>query len=69
MRRESVAWEKLTIDLKIQHGECILIGPTSESRGLGEHYFHTKTQNGDIQPVLLLVRLSESNLDDSFARK
>ena len=68
-RRESVSWDRLMIDIRIQRGDCIVIGPTAESRGLGEHYFHTKTQNGDTQAVLLLVRLSESSLDDSFARK
>ena len=67
-RRESVAWEKLSIDLRIQQGDCIVIGPTVDSRGLGEHFFHTKTQTGEIQPVLLLVRLSEANADDAFAR-
>jgi hypothetical protein len=65
-RRESVVWEKIAVDLKIQIGDCILIGPTHESRGLGEHFFHTKTKNGEIQPVLLLVRLSEANMDDTF---
>jgi len=65
-RRESVTWDQLAIDLRIQRGDCIVIGPTPESRGLGEHFFHTKTQSGEIQPVLLLVRLSESAKDDAF---
>jgi hypothetical protein len=69
LRRESVVWEQLMIDLKIQRGDCIVIGPTNESRGLGEHFFHTKTQTGEIQPVLMLVRLSESSLDDTFAKR
>ena len=67
-RRESVAWEQLTVELRIQQGDCIVIGPTVDSRGLGEHFFHTKTQTGEIQPVLLLVRLSEANADEAFAR-
>ena len=67
-RRETVTWEQLAIDLRIQQGDCIVIGPTTESRGLGEHFFHTKTQNGEIQPVLLLVRLSEAAADSAFAR-
>lgn len=66
-RRESIVWQQLSIDLRLKQGDYILVGPTEESRGLGEHYFHTQTQNGDIQPVLLVVRLSESRLDDSFA--
>lgn len=67
-RRESVTWEQLAIDLRIQKGDCIIIGPTPDSRGLGEHFFHTKTQTGEIQPVLLLVRLSEANADNGFVR-
>jgi len=67
IRRESVSFEPLAIELRIQQGDCIVIGPTTDSRGLGEHYFHTKTQSGEIQPVLLLVRLSEANTDDAFA--
>jgi hypothetical protein len=64
--RESVEWSTLTFDLKMQAGECLLIGPTSESRALGEHFFHTKIKSGEIQPVLLLVRLSELNRNDTF---
>jgi hypothetical protein len=67
-RRESVAWKQLSIELRIQRGDYIVIGPTADSRGLGEHFFHTKTQKGEIQPVLLLVRLSEANSDSAFAR-
>lgn len=67
-RRESVAWEPLTVELRIQQGDTIVIGPTSDSRGLGEHFFHTKTHKGDIQPVLMLVRLSEANSNAPFAR-
>ncbi len=67
-RRESIAWKQLSIDLRIQKGDYIVIGPTAESRGLGEHFFHTKTQKGETQPVLLLVRLSEANSDSAFTR-
>ena len=67
-RRESVVWVPLTIELRIQQGDTIVIGPTSDSRGLGEHFLHTKTHQGEIQPVLLLVRLSEANSNDPFAR-
>lgn len=65
-RRESVIWDSLMIDLRIQRGDCILIGPTDMARALGEHFFHTKTHQGDLQPVLLIVRLSESELDTTF---
>ena len=66
-RRESVVWDALAIDLCIQQGDTIVIGPTADSRGLGEHFFHTRTKNGEIQPVLLLVRLSDADADQAFA--
>jgi len=66
-RRESIVWKQLSIEIRIQKGDYIVIGPTAESRGLGEHFFHTKTQKGEIQPVLMLVRLSEANSDSAFA--
>ena len=66
-RRESVTWDQLAIELRIQQGDYIVIGPTTDSRGLGKHYFHTRTKNGEIQPVLLLVRLSEASADGVFA--
>jgi hypothetical protein len=68
-QRESVSWDGLTIDLQIKLGDCIMVGPTAESRGLGEHFLHTKTQSGEIQPVLMLVRLSEAAADKSFQPK
>ena len=66
-RRESVVWEKLAIDVKLQQGDCVVLGPTTDSRALGEHFFHTKTRNGEIQPLLLLVRLSDADADRAFA--
>jgi hypothetical protein len=65
-RRETVSWDNLAIDIQIKLGDCILIGPTAESRGLGEHFLHTKTQKGDTQPVLMLVRLSEAAKGEAF---
>lgn len=68
-RRESVVWDQLAVELRIQQGDYLVLGPTSESRALGEHFFHTKTRNGEIQPVLLLVRLSDADGDQAFARR
>ena len=65
-RRESILWDRLSIQLRIQKEDCIVIGPTTESRDLGEHFFHTKTQRAEIQPVLMLVRLSEANSNAPF---
>ena len=68
-RRESIVWDQLAIDLRLQQGDCVVLGPTDDSRGLGEHFFHTKTRTGEIQPVLLLVRLSDADSDQAFSRR
>lgn len=67
--RESQTWHALMIDLKLNQGDCLVIGPTQESRGLGTSFLHTKTKSGQIQPVLLLVRLSELNKNETFVVK
>jgi hypothetical protein len=66
-RRDSLIWEPLAIEMRLQRGDCIVIGATPETRGLGEHFFQTRTKEGEMQHVLLLVRLSEARQDDWFA--
>ncbi|MBM3964785.1 MAG: hypothetical protein FJ308_06915 [Planctomycetes bacterium] len=68
-RRDALAWDSLAVQLRLQRGDCIVIGAIQESRGLGEHFFKTLTKDGDMQHVLLLVRLSELRNDDIFAPK
>ena len=66
-RRDALAWESLAVQLRLRRGDCIVIGATQESRGLGEHFFKTLTKDGEMQHVLLLVRLSELRAEDIFA--
>ena len=68
-RRDAISWESLAVQLRLQQGDCIVIGATQESRGLGEHFFRTLTKDGEMQHVLLLVRLSELRTEDIFAPK
>jgi len=65
-RQESVSWEKLAIEMRLKHGDCVVLGATPEPRSLGEHFFQTRTKDGEKQHVLLLVRLSETRLDYGF---
>jgi hypothetical protein len=65
-RQDSVIWEKLAIEMRLKHGDCIVLGATPEPRSLGEHFFQTRTKDGEKQHVLLLVRLSETRLDYGF---
>jgi hypothetical protein len=66
-RQDSLVWEPLSVELRLNRGDCIVLGATPNPRGLGEHFFQTRTKDGEMQHVLLLVRLSETRLDDAFA--
>ncbi len=66
-RRESIVWDKLAVELRLNQGDLIVIGPTEAVRGLGEHFFHTRSQTGELQPVLMLAKLTDTRLDDAFA--
>lgn len=65
--RESIHWDQLAVELRVNRGDCIIVGGTMESRCLGEHFFHCVTKDGERQPVILVVRLTETRLDDVFA--
>jgi len=68
-RRDTILWKGLGLDVQLQLGDCLVLGAASEPHGLGEHYFRTRTRNSEVQDVILLVRVSELNAPDVFARK
>jgi len=68
-RRDTIHWKGLGLDVQLQLGDCLVLGAASEPHGLGEHYFRTRTRNSEVQDVILLVRVSELNAPDVFARK
>jgi hypothetical protein len=65
-RQDSIAWEAMAVEMRLQHGDCIVLGATPDPRALGEHFFQTRTKDGEMQHVLLLVRLSEAHQDEVF---
>jgi hypothetical protein len=66
-RRETLRWESLSLMLNMQRGDCLMITATSEPRGIGEHFFRTRSKEGEIQDVILLVRVAELNAPDEFS--
>ena len=66
-RRESLRWESLSLMLNMQRGDCLMITATAEPRGIGEHFFRTRSKEGEIQDVILLVRVAELNTPDEFS--
>jgi hypothetical protein len=65
-RQDSIVWEKIAVEMRLKQGDCIVLGATPDPRALGEHFFQTRTKDGEKQHVLLLVRLSETRLDHGF---
>ena len=66
-RRETLRWESLSLMLNMQRGDCLMITGTGEPRGIGEHFFRTRSKEGEIQDVILLVRVAELNAPDEFS--
>jgi len=66
-RRETLRWESLSLMLTMQRGDCLMITATAEPRGIGEHFFRTRSKEGEIQDVILLVRVAELNAPDEFS--
>lgn len=66
-RRETLRWESLSLMLNMQRGDCLMITATAEPRGIGEHFFRTRSKEGEIQDVILLVRVAELNAPDEFS--
>lgn len=67
-RRETIRWDSLALALSMHQGECLLVAGSPEPRGIGEHFFQTRSNEGEIQSVVLLVRIAEMNAPDEFAQ-
>ncbi len=65
-RQDSIVWDGMAVEMRLQHGDCVVLGATPNPRALGEHFFQTRTKDGEMQHVLLLVRLSETHHDETF---
>lgn len=64
--RERLVLDLLRIESQLVPGEWLLLSATDEIRGLGEHFF-TQTSSGKRQRTFLLIRVSQTQLDDLFA--
>jgi hypothetical protein len=50
----------------MQQGDCLILTGSTEPRGIGEHFFRTRSNEGEFQNVVLLVRVAELNAPDEF---
>jgi hypothetical protein len=65
--REKLNFVPLKVQLKMHRGDTLVIGPTQERKALGAEFLHSLTQENIHEPVLLLLRLSNSGVDSNFA--
>ncbi|MFM8261296.1 MAG: hypothetical protein ACKN9S_03385 [Pirellula sp.] len=66
-RREAVRWDSLALVVNMQQGDCLMLTGSTEPRGIGEHFFRTRSSEGEFQNVVLLVRVAELNAPDEFS--
>jgi len=67
-RRESIRWDSLALAIQMHQGDCLMVAGSPESRGIGEHFFRTRSNEGEVQNVILLVRVAQMNAPDEFAQ-
>jgi hypothetical protein len=73
MMIQQTAQDRLTLDrlrweVVLRPGESLLVGTTPDHKGLGE-YFFTQTSGGNARNRLLVLRFSQTQFDDLFARE
>ncbi len=64
--RERLSLGSLTIPMKMQRGDSLVIGPTSDRRGVGAEVLHSCTADYKYEPVIMIVRLAQSGVDSVF---
>jgi hypothetical protein len=71
--QEKLVLDRLRFEAMLRPGETLLVGPTAESKGLGEYFFSPSTGSNtggkNVQRRLVVLRYSQSQFDDLFARE
>lgn len=65
MGRDRLVLDRLRIEAILSPGEWLVCSTSPDVKGLGEHYF-SETAGGAVQRTILLIRLSQTQLDDLF---
>jgi hypothetical protein len=65
-RKPSLIFQDLEIRADLSAGHILLVTGTADPRGVGQHFFLSKTIDGQNQPVVMLIRLAKSARDDLF---
>jgi hypothetical protein len=59
-KKESARFDDLRIETVMHPGEIMMLTCTETPRGIGEHFFTTRTLEGDVQRVVMLFRLANA---------
>ncbi len=65
LQKNHATFDNLRVETILSPGETLLLGGTTEIKGLGEHFFSETSGNGK-QRRYLLIRLAQTQLDDLF---
>ncbi len=69
MKRQHQAWPELRLSARLRPGQILAIAATQPPKALGSAFFTTHTADRSVEHVVLLVRLSETQLDELFAHE
>jgi len=64
--REFMSFPELDVQSNLKVGELLVLGPTAERKGIGAEFFHSLTHDNKHQPVLILLRVSQTGVDSTF---
>ncbi|HBE67624.1 MAG TPA: hypothetical protein DDW52_05685 [Planctomycetaceae bacterium] len=67
MRREQEVWDDLRIDARLREGQVLVIAASQPPRSIGGAFFITHNADRSQDHLVLLVRLTATQLDDLFA--
>lgn len=65
--QQRVTFDELQLEVVLSPGETMLLTCTADSKGLGRHFF-ADGESPNLRRRMLLIRLSQTQLDDRFAR-
>jgi hypothetical protein len=64
--KERISYDTLRMSPQLALGQTLVVGTTTDIKGLGEHFF-SEINLGTSERVFLLVRLAQTQLDDIFS--
>jgi len=67
-QREKIQFDDLQLQWVLNQGDCVVLGPSSDMRSLGAEFFQSQTIDHEREPILLLVRFSQSGSDGIFSK-